>query len=276
MPDRFNYDRSTKGKAMAELENPYRAPASHVADVVDEGVGEGAYVEGGRTVASSRGWAWIREGYGYFRRQTGMWVVLTFIFFALLVGLQLVPVLGGLAFSLLMPVFVGGLMTGCQTVERGGELELAHLFAGFRRRLVQLALIAVIGGVLGLIAMLPLFAVSGMGFLAMPTGSPTAMVAFGLGSLVAGLVSLALLIPINMAVLFAPALVMLQNQSALRAIAQSFRGCLKNIVPFLIYGAILFALAIVASIPAGLGWLVLLPVVICSVYAAYRDIFFQR
>jgi uncharacterized membrane protein len=261
---------------MAELENPYQPPAAHVADVVGENVGEGVYIEGGRTVASSRGWAWIREGYGYFRRQAGMWVVLAFIFFALLVGLQLVPVIGRLAFTLLMPVFAGGLMTGCRTIERGGELELAHLFAGFRHNMGQLALISVIGAVLTFIAMLPLGLISGMAFMAMPTGGSVSMVAYGLGTLLAGLVGLALLIPINMALLFAPALVMLQNQSALRAIGQSFRGCLKNIVPFLIYGLILFVLAFVASIPFFLGWLVLLPVVICSVYAAYRDIFFQR
>ena len=41
----------------------------------------------------------------------------------------------------------------------------------------------------------------------------------------------------------------------------------------LMYG---FGLAIVASIPFGLGWLVLAPVVTCSVYAAYRDIYFHR
>jgi uncharacterized membrane protein len=46
-------------------------------------------------------------------------------------------------------------------------------------------------------------------------------------------------------------------------------------VPFLIYGLIIFALSMIASIPFGLGWLVLMPVVLCSVYAAYRDIFFS-
>jgi uncharacterized membrane protein len=76
-----------------------------------------------------------------------------------------------------------------------------------------------------------------------------------------------------MALWFAPALVMLQNQSAPRAIAESFKGCLKNIVPFLIYGIVLFVLALIASIPFGLGWLVLGPVVLGSVYAAYRDIY---
>jgi uncharacterized membrane protein len=87
------------------------------------------------------------------------------------------------------------------------------------------------------------------------------------------LIALALFVPVNMALWFAPVLVMLQGQSAPRAIAESFRGCLKNLVPFLIYGIALFVLAILASIPLGLGWLILGPVVIGSVYAAYRDIY---
>jgi uncharacterized membrane protein len=55
----------------------------------------------------------------------------------------------------------------------------------------------------------------------------------------------------------------------------SFVACLRNIVPFLVYGVILFVLAIVASIPFGLGWLVLGPVMAASLYAGYRDIFFD-
>ena len=56
----------------------------------------------------------------------------------------------------------------------------------------------------------------------------------------------------------------------------SFSACLKNIVPFLVYGVMLFILAVVAMIPFGLGMLVLVPVIIASVYAAYRDVFFVR
>jgi uncharacterized membrane protein len=55
----------------------------------------------------------------------------------------------------------------------------------------------------------------------------------------------------------------------------SFMGCLKNILPFLVYGVIMFGLAIVASIPLALGWLVLGPMTIASVYTAYRDIYFS-
>jgi uncharacterized membrane protein len=57
------------------------------------------------------------------------------------------------------------------------------------------------------------------------------------------------------------------------AMATSFRGCLRNIVPFLLYCLIGLGLAIVASIPFFLGWLVLGPVTIATVYTAYCDIF---
>jgi len=55
----------------------------------------------------------------------------------------------------------------------------------------------------------------------------------------------------------------------------SFVACLKNVVPFLVYSVILLPLAFVASIPLGLGWLVLGPVMAASLYTSYRDIFFD-
>ena len=99
---------------------------------------------------------------------------------------------------------------------------------------------------------------------------------FGMSALLAILIALALFVPVNMALWFAPALVMLSDETAPRAVGESFKGCLKNIIPFLIYGVIVFVLGILAAIPFGLGWLVLAPVVLGSVYSAYRDIYFKR
>jgi len=62
---------------------------------------------------------------------------------------------------------------------------------------------------------------------------------------------------------------------AVEAMKQSFTGCLRNIVPFLVYGIIGFLLAIVASIPLGLGWLVLAPVLAASIYTGYRNIYLR-
>jgi uncharacterized membrane protein len=57
------------------------------------------------------------------------------------------------------------------------------------------------------------------------------------------------------------------------ALKASFFACLRNWLPFLIYSLVLLFLGMVAAIPFGLGFLVLIPVLAGSVYTAYRDIF---
>jgi len=78
-----------------------------------------------------------------------------------------------------------------------------------------------------------------------------------------------------MAVWFAPLLIVFQQQGAIEAMKQSFTGCLRNIVPFLIYGVIGFVLLFVAMLPLGLGLLVVGPVLTASIYTGYRDIYLK-
>ena len=87
-------------------------------------------------------------------------------------------------------------------------------------------------------------------------------------------VGLALMLPLFMAIWFAPLLVVFHEHGALEAMKASFTGCLRNIVPFLVYGVIGFVLMVLASVPVLLGWLVLGPVMVASIYTAYRDIYF--
>jgi len=64
-----------------------------------------------------------------------------------------------------------------------------------------------------------------------------------------------------------------EHRQAIDAMKASFAACLTNVMPFLIYGLVVMGLAIAAVIPFGLGFLVLGPILIGSVYASYRDIF---
>lgn len=230
------------------------------------------YVPSGRSVPLRHAFEWLAGGWRIFRRQTFNWVLLALVLGLITIALSVIPGIGQLAVSLLMPVFVGGLMIGCQRAERGEEVELAHLFAGFRRNTGQLVLVALIGIGLMIAIILPAAFLAGMGAMAgmFAGGGPEDM---GAGALLAVLFTLALIVPVNMALWFAPALVALQDQPATSAVAQSFRACLKNIAPFLLYGLALFVLAVVATIPFGLGWLVAGPLMVASVYTAYRDIF---
>lgn len=241
-----------------------------------------AFNIGGRATPARNGLEWWTKAWPPFRRQTGMWIgliVVTFIVFAVV---SLIPVIGQLAITLFWPAVAGGLMLGAREVDRDGVLGFGYLTAGFSANAGQLVLLGVVYLVGMLVAggIAMLIAGVGMGTMLMGAsggGSSAAMGAVGAASiLLAVLIAVALLVPVYMATWFAPALIVFHGTGAVDAMKASFFGCLKNIVPFLVYGLVGLVLAIVASIPFGLGWLVLGPVLVISVYVGYRDIYLAR
>jgi uncharacterized membrane protein len=233
--------------------------------------------DAGRAVAAGQGWAWITGGFELFKKQPGMWIALVIVLFVILIVLSFLNVLfflGSIATMLLMPVFAGGLMIACQTQQGGGQLEIGQLFAGFKTQTGNLIVLGALalGGMI--IVMVPVILIVGAGaFFGTSQGGAAGAAAMGGSFLIAWLLAMALSILLYMALWFAPALVILRGVPPVEAIRQSFFGCLKNIVPFLLYGIIMLALSIVAAIPFLLGWLVLGPVAVASVYVAYRDIY---
>jgi hypothetical protein len=255
--------------------DPYAAPRSRVADVPARGE-EGQFNADGEAVPAGHGWRWITEGWGLFKRQAGMWILLIIVFVLISFLIALIPIAGSIASNVLWPVFAGGLMLGCHQLARGGELELGHLFAGFRDHFGKLALLGVLYLVAIIVIVFIAFAVTGagLGFGALFGGAGRGGGPGAMTILLATLVALALVVPVAMAFWFAPALVVLNDLGIGDALKASFGACLKNIVPFLVYGVILIGLAIVASIPLMLGWLALGPTLVGSMYTAYRDIYY--
>ncbi len=252
--------------------NPYAAPAAPVDDV-GNAAGIGDLIEGGRAVPAANGWQWIGGGFALFKRNPGIWILILIILFAI-IGLLSQFWLGQLAINLLYPVFAGGLMLGCHAQANGEPLEVEHLFAGFRERLGPLVLLGVLYMAVTFGVVLVASLVFGVSLLASGLAGATAMA--GLSMLLFVLVVMALLVPIGMAIWFAPALVVFHGLQPVDAMKQSFQGSLKNIVPFLIYGIIVLGLGVVASIPLFLGWLVLIPTLFASLYCSYRDIFVNQ
>lgn len=255
--------------------NPYRPPAARVDDVVSAAADAGEFVDGGQSLGAGRGWGWILGGFGMFKNQPGTWILITIVLFILFVAMGLVPVLGGLASMVLYPVFAGGIMLGCHTAAHGGEIGVGHIFAGFKNRAGNLVVIGLLSIVAWIIVFIPVILAIGVGaFFRMMGGDPQAVAAIGPGVAIAWLVALGLAVPIYMALWFAPALVVLREMPPVEALKQSFRGCLKNVIPFLVYGVVAMVLFMLAAIPFLLGLLVMMPVVMASVYVAYGEIFF--
>lgn len=228
-------------------------------------------------VEAGRGLAWWTEAWALFRRSAGMWIVLALIMVIVFVVVGVIPVLGGLLTSLLMPVFAGGLMLAARKVDHGGVLEVGDLFAGFRDKLAPLlvlgALMLAAAVFFGIIA-----AAFGLGAaIGVFTGGASQSAAAILAALGAGIFGLLLILVLAlllaMAVWFAPTLVVLQGVAPVEAMKASFFASVKNTLPMLVYGVLYMVAAVVASIPFGLGWIVLFPVLLLTLYTSYRDVF---
>ena len=254
--------------------NPYAAPKAAVAD--ETVVLNADFVPGGLSRPAGRGWSWIAQGWELFKRQPGMWIGIVLLGFVIFIAAAFIPVVGGLAMTLFGPVFAAGIMIGCKALDGGGELELGHLFAGFRERTGTLIGVGALYLAATLVVMLVVGLVMGVGmFTMMGGGDPQAVAALGTTMVLAMLVMFALLLPAVMAVWLAAPLVVFHGHGAVEAMKGSFSGCLKNILPFLLYGVVLFVLSILASLPLLLGWLVLGPVFGASIYTSYRDIYLK-
>ena len=228
----------------------------------------------GRTVGAGRGWDWIASGWALFKKQPGLWILATVMLGILFVLVSLIPILGSLANALLLPLISAGLMLGCAAQDRGGEFEMAHLAAGFKQKTGDLVMIGVCNLVGWLIIALAVMAVIGGGvFMAVLRGGATGAGISLVSMLLAMLIAAGLSVPLYMATWFAPALIMLNGLAPIAALKASFGACLRNWLPFLVYGIVMLVLGLACMITLGLAYLVLIPVIVASVYTAYRDIF---
>ena len=227
-----------------------------------------------RALAAGQGWAWITGGFDLFKKNPGIWIAIIVLLFVITIVLSIIPFLGSIALLLLMPVFFGGIMLGCRALAGGEPLEIGHLFAGFKSQAGSLVVIGAITLGLTIVVMLPVMAIVGFGaFFGASAGGTAGAGGVGASFLLAFLIAFGLSVLIYMAIWFAPALVVFRGMAPVAAMKASFGACLKNIVPFIIYGVVVLVLGIVAAIPFMLGWLVLGPVLAASVFVAYRDIF---
>ena len=257
-----------------DKDNPFAPPK---ATVLEAEQADGAYIPGGQRVETGRGVSWFGDGWKLFAASPGVWIGIFVVFIVLSLVLAIIP-LGSLLSSLCYPVVVAGIMLGCRSLESGGTLQLGHLFEGFKRNVGNLLLVGIlylvgmmlIGFIAGIAVAVTIPAMMGRNF---NPGDFSGFMALAPVVLLIVLAVAALMMPLIMALWFAPALVVFHDVQPMAAMTASFQGCLKNFMPFLVYGLVALALGIVAIIPLGLGLLVYGPLLWCTMYVGYRDIF---
>jgi len=230
-----------------------------------------------KQVSATAGWTWFAQGWSVFTKSAGLWIVLALIFGIIYFVLSLIPIIGALAAALLGPALFGGLLYGARELDRGRSLEVAHLFQAFREPgragpMILLGLVPVIAGIIT--AILVGVLVAG----AMGTGAATGSGDAAMGMLAGGGMALTLIgvimgIVVAALLLFAIPRVMFGAASPGAAIKESLQASIGNIGAFVVFAIIYIVLSIIAAIPLGLGFLVLIPVMAGAVYSANKDVF---
>lgn len=238
-----------------------------------------------RVCGTGMGTAWLGEGWRLFAFSPGLWMVLVVVLFFVFLALGIVPFIGFLLGQLIAPALAGGVLLAARDAEAGRPLDLGRLFEPLTREdtrgdILILGLLYLGGfiaaSVLGMIVMLLLVgsAAINAGAFADPANIDAATTAsIGIGVAIAVLIWMLLGLLVTVLFFYAIPLVVLGGLSPIHALTRGVRGLLINWKPLLILGLVWTVLAILATVPLGLGWLLLAPVTYGAWYASYRDIF---
>jgi len=233
-----------------------------------------------KQVPAANAWLWIVNGISLFRANPVMWVILLLIYLAIMIPISMVPILGSVVSTLLAPVFAAGMMWGCQALTRNQDLEINHLFQGFKQNTSQLV---AVGG----FYMMSLLVIAVLVVL-MLDRSAVELIAQGkdlspeqASTVILPLfIAMCLLMPVLMGYWFAPVLAGLNQLKAVDAMKLSFVACLKNILPFLLYGLMFMAVLMAAMwlvvsvhVIFSVVFVAIIPVMMTSLYTSYADIF---
>ncbi len=234
---------------------------------------------------------WLRAAWRFFRAEPMRWLGITAAFLLLLQLLSQVP--GGMLIAfLLKPILSVGFLAGSWHQERGEQPVLAHLLTGFKsnwRALVPLGLVYLVGVAT---AVTVAGAVSGISLEKLVMGAGENASPQMLNDLRSGMMwTLLFMLPIVLALWFAPALIVFDDLGVRQALAASLAACVRNLGALIVYAITLFAVAtlvsmivlVIAKAIPGAGQVALfalaLPltsVLFISDYVSYRRVFHRE
>ena len=223
-----------------------------------------------KQVATGLGIVWLRKGWTLFRKEPALWVLLTCMWVAVMGVLLIIPLIGATIMWILGPAIYAGFIFCASELDHSRELRAEHLFRGLMNSEKRMGFIT-----LGCIS----FAI----FLMSTTITRAAFVVpwipeeafylvvidFLLRALLFALLGLLMFITLT----YSGPSIMFRGTEPFEALMNSAGACLKNWRPLLIFIGVSLGLMVLAALPFGLGFLVLIPVLFCALYYSYKDVY---
>lgn len=259
--------------------NPYDAPDADLGSGLNsDNQQNGRQFCPPQKLKGKEGFSIFSDAWQIYKQSPVMWTLLSIAMFILVILFAIVPVLSIVTSFLMLPLMVG-LYIAARDVDQGGSLRFGYLFSGFKANVWKLIGFTIVTSVLFILVMVVPVLMLGVTevFAGMAEGAENInpeLIQNNMG----GLMLLALFVTVGSVVLtmvtwFGAPLIALQSQGVFEAIGNALKGCVKNIWPLTLFSLAFLFWVVVASIPFGLGWFVLMPMMYITVYCAYRRIY---
>ena len=253
-------------------DNPYQAPKTVLVEKADPNGDEWSFVEP-KSVPVGRAFSWIAEGFRFFKMAPLIWIVITIVYFLIMMFSSFIP----FATNILQPMLAGGLMLGTHDQDNDNPLEVRHLFEGFNAAGGKLA---ILGALMLGITMLAGFILIILMFAGIFAGGIAAGGTTGAGDGVI-ITTMIIVIPLVMAILivfaavswFGPPLIALHDLQVGDAFKMSLLALKRNLLAIIIFSIVMTFLMLLTVFTLYLGLLVVVPMFIAASYASWKDIF---
>ena len=261
---------------MNEPRNPYAPPSTPVADrdELQGSTDSGRFVPYGRSLRVGRGPAWIGDAWRILRAQPGMWAAALILMFVAWIVVQLIPLVNFVA-GILAPFGYAAIALAANDQRRNGTFELKVLLGGFQKHalpLLGVGLTTLLASIVFLIV-LAIFLGGDVVRAMAGGGNPDPSTFLTTKFWLAFLIGFVVMLPIAFATYLAPQLIVLHEQPAITAMKMSLAGCVKNILPGLLFMFCALGMIFLSMIPLLLGLLITMPIMAITSYTVYRDIF---
>lgn len=221
-----------------------------------------------KTVPATRAVDWFKQGWAIFSKDMVNWVLMALVTGVGFLLLNFLPIIGQIAMCLLIPAVIGGFLYAAQQAANGAPVKLEYLWIVLQDAQKRNQFLALGGILFAAVVTVGIISVAFVGD-SLLRGAIT-----GLGGLGFGGMLFMLIVGFVFFVLFyyTTALMMFRNLPLFDALKACVSMASIQVVPLLVFFLIYAVLSFIASIPFGLGMLVLLPVFIAAIYASCADL----
>lgn len=214
---------------------------------------------------------YISKGFNIFGKNAGMFIGYLLVYFAISIGLSIIPILGQLASLVISGALLAGYYIVADKTERGEHVEFSNFFDGFKS-LTPLFIGTLLLIVMAIALMIPFFIIVVFKFGIESLSGDGSFPDFGiLDFIVIAAVFIGILY-ISVSFIYMTLFIVFDKMDAWAAMMASRKIVEKNFILHVLFFIVWGFIIMLSALPLGLGLLATIPAFYCSIYAAWADI----